>query len=66
MLEVRNGEGLVPGLNCKKMDQAAFRRDGGKVVADFCELDAARDPLALLRKLSASPVGVRVRYVPVK
>jgi hypothetical protein len=66
VLEVRNGEGMVTGLNCKAIDQAAFRRDGGKVVADFCELDSAPDPLALLRKLGANPLGVRIRYVPVK
>lgn len=65
VLDVRNHEGIVTGLNCKAIDQAAFRRGGGKVVADFCELDAASDPLALLRKLAANPAGVQVRYVPV-
>ncbi len=65
VLEVRNGEGLVTGLNCKSLDQAAFRRDGGTIKDDFCELDAAPDSLALLRKLAASPAGPQVRYVPV-
>lgn len=65
VLEVRNGEGLVTGLGCKAIDQAAFRRAGGKIAKDMCELDSAPDPLALLRKLATNPAGVQVRYVPV-
>jgi len=65
VLEVRNGEGVVTGLNCRSVDQAAFRRDGGTITNDFCELDAAPDPLALLRKIAASPGGPQARYVPV-
>jgi len=65
VLEVHNGEGVATGLNCKMLDQEAFRRDGGTIADDFCKLDGAPDPLALLRKLAASPVGPQVRYVPV-
>jgi hypothetical protein len=66
VLEVHNGEGLVTGLGCKFIDQAAFRRDGGQVVKELCELDAAPDPLGLLRKLAAKPAGPQMRYVPVR
>jgi hypothetical protein len=66
VLEIRNGEGLLTGFGCKVIDQAAFQRDGGKVEKDACELDAAPDPLAILRKLAAKPAGPQVRYVPVR
>ena len=65
VLEIRGGEGVVTGLNCKSIDQAAFRQGGGTIANDFCALDSAPDPLALLRKLGAAPAGVQVRYVPV-
>jgi len=65
VLDVHNGEGLVTGLGCKAIDQAAFRQDGGKVVKDTCELDGAPDPLAILRRLAARPAGPQMRYVPV-
>jgi len=66
VLEIRNGEGLVTGLGCKVIDQALFRRDGGKVVKDSCELDGAPDPLAILRRLAIEPAGPQMRYVPVQ
>jgi hypothetical protein len=65
LLDVRNGEGMVTGFNCKSLDQTTFRRDGGRIANDFCELDGAPDPLALLRKLAANPAGMQVRYVPI-
>jgi hypothetical protein len=65
VLEIRNGEGVITGLGCKAIDQAAFRAGGGKIANDFCELDSAPDPLALLRTIAANPAGVQVRYVPV-
>jgi hypothetical protein len=66
VLDIRNGEGILTGLICKSLDQAAFRRDGGKVTADACELDGAPDPLALLKKLAAKPTGPQMRYVPIR
>ncbi len=66
VLDIRNGEGVITGFGCKVIDQAAFRRDGGKVVKEACELDAAPDPLAILRKLAAKPAGPQMRYVPVQ
>lgn len=65
VLEVRNGEGLATGLSCKSIDQAAFRRAGGTIENDFCKLDGAPNPLALLQQLSVTPKGPQVRYVPV-
>jgi hypothetical protein len=65
VLEIRNGEGLVTGFGCKAIDQTLFRRDGGKVVKDICELDGAPNPLAMLRRLAAKPAGPQMRYVPV-
>jgi hypothetical protein len=66
VLDIRNGEGVITGFGCKVIDQAAFRRQGGKVVKDACELDGAPDPLAILRKLAAKPAGPQMRYVPVQ
>jgi hypothetical protein len=66
VLDIRNGEGVATGFGCKVIDQAAFRRDGGKIVKDACELDTAPDPLAILRKLAAKPAGPQMRYVPVQ
>jgi hypothetical protein len=66
VLEIRNGEGIATGFGCKVIDQAAFRGDGGKIAKDACELDAAPDPLAILRKLAAKPAGPQMRYVPVQ
>ena len=66
VLDIRNGEGVATGFACKAIDQATFRRDGGKIVKDACELDAAPDPLAILRELAAKPAGPQVRYVPVQ
>lgn len=65
VLEVRNGEGIATALVCKRLDQAAFRRAGGRVNDDYCDLGSAPDPLALLRKLTVNPAGGQVRYVPV-
>jgi hypothetical protein len=65
VLEVRNGEGIATGLNCKAIDRAAFRRSGGTVKDDYCDLGSAPDPLALLRRIAANPAGPQVRYVPV-
>jgi hypothetical protein len=65
-LDIRNGEGVITGFGCKAIDQAAFRRNGGKVVEEACELDAAPDPLAILRELAAKPAGPQMRYVPVQ
>lgn len=65
VLEVRDGESIVTGLSCKTIDQAAFRRDGGSVKDNVCDLSTAADPLALLRKVAANPTGPQVRYVPV-
>jgi hypothetical protein len=64
VLDIRNGEGVITGFGCKVIDQATFRRQGGKVVKDACELDGASDPLAILRKLAAKPAGPQMRYVP--
>jgi hypothetical protein len=66
VLDIRNGEGVITGFGCKAIDPAAFRRQGGKVVKEVCELDAAPDPLAILRKLAAKPVGPQMRYVPMQ
>ena len=66
VLDIRNGEGVITGFGCKVIDQAAFRQDGGKVVKEACELDAAPDPLAILRKLTANPAGPQMRYVPLQ
>jgi hypothetical protein len=66
VLDIRSGEGVITGFGCKVIDQATFRRDGGKVVKEACELDAAPDPLAILRNLAAKPAGPQMRYVPVK
>jgi hypothetical protein len=35
-------------------------------VKEACELDAAPEPLAILRKLAAKPAGPQMRYVPVQ
>lgn len=56
----------MTGLNCKVLDQDAFRRAGGTVTSDMCELDGATDPVAVLRTLAGSPKGPQVRYVPVR
>jgi hypothetical protein len=64
VLDIRSGEGVITGFGCKVIDQATFRRDGGKVVKEACELDAAPDPLAILRNLAAKPAGPQMRYVP--
>jgi len=66
VLDIRNGEGVITGFGCKVIDQAAFRRDGGKIVKDACELDGAPDPLAILRELAAKPAGPQMRYVPLQ
>ena len=66
VLDIRNGEGVITGFGCKVIDQAAFRRQGGKIVKDVCELDGAPDPLAIVRKLAAKPAGPQMRYVPVQ
>lgn len=66
VLDIRNGEGVITAFGCKVIDQAAFRRQGGKVVKDACELDGAPDPQAILRKLAAKPAGPQMRYVPVQ
>jgi hypothetical protein len=66
VLDIRNGEGVATGFSCKVIDQTTFRRDGGKIVEEMCELDAAPDPLAILRKLAAKPAGPQMRYVPVQ
>jgi hypothetical protein len=66
VLDVRNGEGVITGFGCKVIDQAAFRRQGGKIVKDVCELDGAPNPLAIVRKLAAKPAGPQMRYVPVQ
>jgi hypothetical protein len=66
VLDIRNGEGVITGFGCKVIDQAAFRRQGGKVVKEACELDGAPEPLAILRKLAAKPAGPQMRYVPVQ
>ena len=66
VLDIRNGEAVITAFGCKVIDQAAFRRQGGEVVKDACELDGAPDPLAVLRKLAAKPAGPQMRYVPVQ
>jgi len=66
VLDIRNGEGVITGFGCKGIDQAAFRRQGGKIVKEVCELDGAPKPLAILRELAAKPVGPQMRYVPVQ
>jgi hypothetical protein len=66
VLDIRDGEGVITAFGCKVIDQAAFRRDGGKVVKEACELDGAPEPLAILRKLAAKPAGPQMRYVPVQ
>ena len=65
VVEVANGEVLVTALSCKTIDQQAFRREGGSIKENVCDLSTASDPLALLRKLAANPTGPQVRYVPV-
>jgi hypothetical protein len=66
VLDLRNGEGVITGFGCKVIDQAAFRRQGGKIVEDVCELDGAPEPLAILRELAAKPAGPQMRYVPLQ
>jgi hypothetical protein len=63
VLDIHNGEGVITGFGCKVIDQDAFRRQGGKVMKEACELDAAPDPLAILRELAAKPAGPQMRYV---
>src|ERR1700704_3953500 len=41
VLDIRNSEGVITGFGCKGIDQAAFRRQGGKIVKEVCELDGA-------------------------
>jgi hypothetical protein len=66
VLEIRRGEGIVTAIQCKNIDQQAFKAAGGTVATDDCALDGISDAAGFLKRLAARPLGPKLKYVPVR
>ncbi len=66
VLEIRRGEGIVTAIQCKNIDQKAFKAAGGTVTKDDCALDGISNAAGFLKRLAARPLGSKLKYVPVR